>query len=197
LSPPVGEETGKELLTTSSILSLDITLDPGWQQRELAKVVPRYGAHPTSSCSELGALDIPEATAEKLKVIDGFHDCRGLFRPAEYESAERTIKEWIHDPDHAVTPTALDSLMTVRAEMNHPEFAEWANDPERQEDPERRELSALKVAKAGVADETCTGLPAKHSSARVSTKKNICEFLRWQPIAEVTTCGCQVDSGKH
>jgi hypothetical protein len=188
-----GEESGEELLTTSSMLSLDITLDPGWQQRELAKVGGNYGAHTTSSCSELGTLDIPEATAEKLKVIDRFDDCRGSFRPAEYELAERTIEDWIRDPDHAVTPTALDSLMTVRAEMSHPEFAEWSNDPERQEDPERRWLSALKVAKAGLADEICTALPAKHSSARVSTRKNVCEFLRWQPIVKGTTCGCQAD----
>jgi hypothetical protein len=192
-----GEESGKELLTTSSILSLDITPDPGWQQRELAKVVRNYGAHPTSSCSELGALSIPEATPEKLKVIDQFDDCRGLFQPAEYELAERIIEEWIHDPDHAVSPTALDSLMTLRAEMSHPEFAEWSNDPERQEDPERHWLSALKVGKAGLADEICTGLPAKHSAARVSTRKNVCEFLRWQPIVKGTTCGCQADSAKH
>jgi hypothetical protein len=191
------EEKGKDLLTTSTILWLDITPDPGWQQRELAKIVRNHGAYSTSSCVALGALDIPEATAEKLNLIDQSHSCRGPFQPAEYELAERTIGEWIRDPDHTVSPAALDALVTVRAAMTHPEFAEWANDPERQEDLGRGWLSAMEVAKAGLAKEICTGLTAKHRSVQVSSKKNVCEFLRWQPIVKDTTCGCTADRATH
>ncbi len=192
------EESGKGLSTTSNILRLDITPDPGWQQRDLASTMQNYDKHPTASCRELSVLDIPEATAEKLKLLDRGHCGRMLsFYPAEYETVQGTIEQWIHDPDHVVTDVAIDALTTARAGMSHPELLTgWLDDPEKQQAIGRSWLSALESAKTALAEEICATLPAKSSSAQVSTKKNVCEVLRWQPSVEDTACGCQ-DTAKR
>jgi len=185
------EESGKELLTTSNILSLDITADPGWQQADLAKIMLDYGTHHTASCRELSALDIPEATAEKLKLLDHSGSCRMSFNPLEYETAQRTIEEWIHDPDHVVTETAIDALTTVRASMSHPELRVGLDDPEKQQANGRAWITALETSKTALAKEVCTSLATKSRSAQVSTKKSMCEILSWQPSVEDTACGCR------
>jgi len=185
------------LPTTSTILWLDITPDPGWQQRVLAKVVQKYGTHPPASCTELSALDIPEATAEKLKLLDRGHCFRMSFHPTEYKTAQRTIEQWIHDPDHVATEAAIDALATVRAGMNHPELTGWPDDPEKQQAMGRAWISALETSKIALAKEICTTVPTKSRSAQVPMKNNVCEVLRWQPVVKDTACGCQADSTKH
>jgi hypothetical protein len=192
------EEGGKGLLTTSNILRLDITPDPGWQQRDLASIVRDYDKHPMASCRELSELDIPEATAEKLKLLDQGHCFRVSFHPGEYETAQRTIERWIHDPDHTVTDVAIDALTTVRASMSHPELLTGSldDDPEKQQAIGRSWLSALENTKTALAEEICTTLPTKSHSARVSTRKSVCEVLRWQPSVEDAACGCR-DTAKQ
>jgi hypothetical protein len=181
------EESGKELLTTSNVLWLDVTVDPGWQQRDLARTMRDYDKHPTASCAELGALGVPEATTEKLKLLDHSDSCRLSFNPPEYKTARRTIEQWIYDPNHAVTETAIDALTTMRASMSHPELLTGPPD-----DPEKAQVTS----KTALAKEICTTLATKSRSAQVSTKKSMCEVLRWQPPVEDTTCGCQ-DTSKR
>jgi len=186
-----GDESGKGLLTTSNILRLDITPDPGWQERDLARTMRDYDKQPTASCRELSTLDIPEATAEKLKLLDGGGHCRVSFYPTEYETAQRTIKQWISDPDHTVTEFAVDALATVRASMSHPELLTgWLDDPDKHQANGRAWISALEASKTALAKEICTTLPTKSRSAQISTTKNVCEVLRWQPVVEDTACGC-------
>jgi hypothetical protein len=187
-----GDESGKGLLTTSNILRLDITPDPGWQERDLARTMRDYDKHPTASCRELSTLDIPEATAEKLKLLDGGGHCRVSFHPTEYETAQQTIEQWIRDPDHTVTEFAVDALTTVRASMNHPELLTgWLDDPEKQQANGRAWISALETSKTALAKEMCATLPTKIRSAQISTRKNVCEVLRWQPSVEDTACDCR------
>jgi len=186
------EESRKELSTTSNVLWLDVTVDPGWQQRDLARTMRDYDKHPTNSCGELSTLDIPEATTEKLKLLDHSDSCRLSFNSPEYETAGRTIEQWIHDPNHAVTETAIDALTTVRASMSHPELLTGLpDDPEKAQAIGRAWITALETSKTALSKEICTTLATKSRSAQVSTKKSMCEVLRWQPPVEDTTCGCQ------
>jgi hypothetical protein len=182
------QESGKELSSTSNILRLEITPDPGWQQRDLATTMRNYDKHPTASCRELNELDIPEATAEKLKLLDRGRHCRVLFHSTEYETAQRTIDQWIHDPDHVVTEFAADAMTTVRARMNQPEATDSPDDPEKEAAIGRSWVSALEAAKTAVAAEICATLPIKSPSAQISTRKNVCEALRWQPLVKNTAC---------
>lgn len=182
--------SGKGLFTTSNILQLDITPDPGWQQRDLARTIRDYDKNPTGSCRELSELDIPEATTEKLNLLDRDHCSRVWFYPTEYETAQRTIEEWIHDPDHVVTASAIDALATARAEMNSPEAIDWSDDPEKEAAVGLTWTSALEAAKTALEAEICRTLPAKNRYAQVSTKKSVCEVLRWQPTVEDRACGC-------
>ncbi len=70
---------------TSSILWLDIAPDPGWQQRELANIQKSYAANKWLECRGLSSLDVPEATAEKIKWLKADRCPMGLiFRPSEY-----------------------------------------------------------------------------------------------------------------
>ncbi len=191
------EESGKELLTTSNVLWIDVTADPGWQQRDIAKIMLDYGMHPTASCRELSTLDVPEATAEKLRLLDHSDSCRISFNPPEYETAQRTIEQWIHDPNHVVTETAIDALTAVRAGMSHRELLTGLpDDPEKAQAIGRAWISALETAKAALAQEICTASATKRRSAQVSTKRNVCEVLRWQPSIKDATCGCQ-DTAKR
>jgi len=186
------EESGKELLTTSNVLWLDVNADPGWQRRDLAKIMLDYGTHQTVSCRELSALDVPEATTEKLKLLDHSDSCRMSFNPPEYETARRTIEQWIHDPNHAVTETAIDALTTVRSSMSHRELLTGLpDDPEKAQAIGRAWITALETSKTALAKEICTTFAKKSRSAQVSTKKSMCEVLRWQPPVEDTTCGCR------
>jgi hypothetical protein len=187
-----GEESGKEISTTSNFLLLDITADPSWQQRDLARTMRDYDKHPTASCRELSELEIPEATTEKLKLLDRGRCFRVLFLPPEYETARRTIEQWIHDPDHVVTGTAIDALITVRASMSHRELLTGLpDDPEMAQAIGRAWITALETSKTALAKEICATLATKSRSAQVSTKKSMCEVLRWQPPVEGTMCGCQ------
>jgi hypothetical protein len=186
-----GDESGKELSTTSNILRLDITPDPGWQQRDLARTMRDYDKDPAASCRELSQLDIPEATTEKLKLLDRGRYCPGSFYPTEYKTAQRTIEQWIQDPDHVVTEDAIDALTIVRARMSHPELTGWLDDPEKQQAIGRAWISALEASKTALAKEICTTLATKSRSAQASTKKSVCEVLRWQPSVEDTACGCR------
>lgn len=186
------EESGKELLTTSNVLWLDVAVDPRWQQRDLARTIRDYDKHHTSSCGELSTLDVPEATTEKLKLLDHSDSCRLSFNPPEYETARRTIERWIHDPNHAVTETAIDALTTVRASMSHPELLTGLpDDTEKARAMGRSWITALETSKTALAKEVCTTLTTKNRSAQVSTKKSMCEVLRWQPPVKDTTCGCR------
>jgi len=192
------EESGKELSTTSNILRLDIAPDPGWQQRDLVRTMRDFDKNHTASCRELSSLDIPEATTEKLKLLDRGHCGHMLsFFPTEYETAQRTIEQWIYHPDHVVTDAAIDALTTVRASMGHPELLTgWLDDPEEQQAIGRAWTTALETSKTALAKEICTTLATKSRSAQVSTKKSMCEVLRWQPVVKETACGCQ-DTAKR
>ena len=183
--------------TTSTILWLDIAPDPGWQQRELAKIVQEYGAQSQVLGSKLSELDIPEAATEKLKLIDRSDHCRVSFQRVEYELAQGTIEHWIHDPDHGVTTAAMEVLASMRADMSHPELADWFEDPAEQKASPGSWISALKVAKTSLVEEICTALPAKSHAAQVSTKQSVCETLKTAPIVKNTTCGCQAASTNH
>jgi hypothetical protein len=187
------EESGKELSTTSNILRLDITPDPGWQERDLARTMRDYDKHPTASCRELSTLDISEATTEKLKLLDRGHCGHMLsFYPTEYETAQRTIEQWIYDPDPVVTDAAIDALTTVRASMGHPDLLTGSlDDPEEQQAIGRAWISALETSKTALAKQICTTLPTKSRSAQVPTKNNVCEVLTWQPVVEDTACDCR------
>lgn len=91
-------EAQKVSETTSTILLLDITPDPGWQQRELERLKEQYDAQKPAQCLQLSSLDIPEATTEKLKRMKGGGCSVGLrFRPSEYERVGPAIKRWIRD----------------------------------------------------------------------------------------------------
>jgi len=182
------EEHGKALETTSNILSLDITPDPGWQKRELAAIREKCGLKP---CPELNLLSTPEATIQKLKVIDQC-DCQGIsFLPSEYESAKRTMEEWIRDPAHAVPATAIENLAEIRAAMSRPEYQIRPDyDAQKGMDFSRKWLSAIAGEKADLVRELCAALPNKSPAARLATKKSVCEVVGWEPTVEAAACGC-------
>ncbi len=192
-----GQESGKELSTTSNILRLDVTSDPGWQQRDLAKTMRDYDKNPTASCQELNTLHVPEATTAKLNLLDRGRHCRVLFYPTEYDTVQRMSEQWIRDPDHIVTGVAVDALTVMRASMSHPELLTgWLDDPEEQQANGRAWISALETSKMALAKEICATLPTKSRSAQISTRKNVCEVLRWQPAVKETACDCQ-DTAKR
>lgn len=161
--------------TTSSILWLDIAPDPGWQQRDLAKLNGEYGSEKraqNSNCRELSFLDIPEATTVKLKLAATDRCPMALtFHPSEYALAVPRIEQWIRKPDHAVTRAEFETLANYRLNR-FPELQDSDN-------PDKDYGSFWAVADntvySAVAHDVCT-LPRKTATAQRSTDDTVCNF---------------------
>jgi hypothetical protein len=175
--------------TTSSILWLDITLDPGWQQRELPEILKKYPGQKWHSCLELSALDIPEATAEKLKQLKTGSCPMGLtFRPSEHAFALPRIEQWIRKPNHAVTRAEFEALAASRLNK-YPDLADLDN-PDK--DYGSFWTTTTNTVYSAVAHEVCT-LHRKSAAAQTSTDATVCNFsagLVSEESLKGTNCSC-------
>lgn len=192
---PEAQKVGE---TTSSILWLDITPNPGWQKRELDRLETRYGAAKPYQCQELSALDIPEATTEKLKQMKrGACSVSLRFRPPEYDLAGKTIRQWIRDRDHPVTRTEFETLANIRTSHGYPEITDW-DDP----DKDYRSLWAniSNTVYSEIAHDVCT-LRRKTATAQASTNYTVCTFVSFGFVAaeslKGTTCSCPNPTKLH
>jgi len=178
--------------TTSTILWLEITSDPGWQQRDLTNLHGEYGSQKrvqNSNCYELSSLDIPEATTEKLKVAETDRCPMALtFRPSEYAFAVPRIEQWIRKPDHAVTRTEFEAIATSRL-SKYPELADSDN-PDK--DYGSFWTTATNTVYSAVAHNVCR-LPRKTAAAQRSTNATVCNFFAGLVSDESwkgTNCSC-------
>ena len=186
-----GPEAQKVGETTSTILWLDIIPNPAWQQLELEKLKKKYAAQKPGECLELSALDIPEATAEKLKQMKRDACSVSLrFRPSEYERVEQPIKRWIHDPNHPVTRVEFDTLADIRTSRTYPGIVDW-------DDPDKDIGSLVTTIDTtvypAVAHDVCT-LPRKTVVARESTNYTVCTYVSFgfvkEELLKGTNCRC-------
>ena len=179
--------------TTSTILWLDITADPGWQQRDLAKLHGDYGSDKrvrNSNCRELSSLDIPDATAEKLKLMETDRCPKALsFRRSEYALAVPAIERWIRKPRHAVNRPEIEVLATSRT-INYPELADLDN-PDK--DYGSFWASITNTAYSAVAHDVCT-LPRKTAAAQKLTNETVCNSFPAGLVSDEswkgTNCSC-------
>jgi hypothetical protein len=175
-----------ELGTTSSILSLDITPDPGWQLRDLTNL---HGEYVWQNCHELSSLDIPEATTEKVKMAETGRCAMALhFWPSEYALAVPRIEQWIRKPNHAVTRTEFEALATSRLNK-YPELADSDN-PDK--DYGSFWATTNNTVYSAVAHDVCT-LPRKTDAAQRLTNGTVCNFFAGLVSDESwkgTNCSC-------
>ncbi len=175
--------------TTSTILWLDITPDPGWQQRELVKLQREYATEKRMECHELSSLDNPDATTEKLKLVKTDRCPMALtFRPSEYAIAVPRIERWIRKPNHAVTRTEFEALAASRLNK-YPELADLDNP---NKDYGNFWTTATNTVYSAVAHDVCT-LPRKTATAQRSTNATVCNFfagLVSDESLKATNCSC-------
>ena len=184
--------------TTSTILWLDITPEPDWQQRELDRLKKKYAAQKPVQCQDLSSLDIPEATTEKLKQMkDDACSVSLRFRPSEYERVGQEIKRWIRALNHPVTRVAFETLADIETAHRYPEILDW-DDPDK--DIGSQWTMIGKTVYPAVAHDVCT-LPRKTSVAQSSTNYTVCTFVTWGFVnaesLKGTHCSCPNSKPLH
>lgn len=174
------------LETASNPLKLRIVPDPGWEQRELAAIQRRLNMEPLA-CSQLSALDVPSATAEKLKNIENATPCgkQVKFQPSEFEFALPVIDKMMRSPDYGVTPATITHIAEMKIWQAHPEIQQVRN---------RRAVIGwneggwpLFIAeKRKLLQELCLLLPEKAPKARAITRQTMRELLATREFQGMT-----------
>ena len=162
--------------TASNLLTLKVIPDPGWQDRKLAEL-RAISISSRESCLELATLDVPAATAEKLKRIQ---ECRQWvpywFRPSEAPIALPALKSLIADPNHAVDSGDVSMAVTLEIWSLNPSLASRFASPERERSQQKmRSVLAAQYTDA-LAREICAELPQKSPEARKDTLRTL-EYL--------------------
>jgi len=123
-------------------------------------------------CHELSSLDIPDATTEKLKLVETDRCLMALsFRPSEYAIAVPRIEQWIRKSDHAVNRTEFEVLAASRLNK-YPELADLDN-PDK--DYGDFWTTTTKTVYSAVAHDVCA-LPRRTAAAQKSTITTVCNF---------------------
>jgi hypothetical protein len=159
--------------TASNLLTLQILPDPGWQERELARI----NAKPSDPavCRALSVLYISSATAEKLEIIRRGSPCdwRYDFNQTEYSSALKGMDQIMQSPGYGVVQRDVNLFLHMKNWLAHPEFR---HSPEGKDAADRFYKTDLEVFVASERDlvhELCEALPAKTPDARTTTQQTI------------------------
>jgi hypothetical protein len=168
--------TASEWETASNMLKLRILPDPGWQERELAKINSKSGD--PSTCAALSMLDIPAATAQKLEIIRYSVPCQWQweFSETEYATALKGMERIIQSPTHGVIQHDMNLILTMRNWLAYPEFRHIPEDREAYERWRDSSRPALIESEKGFVRELCRLLPTKTPEAQQVTQHTLDEL---------------------
>jgi hypothetical protein len=159
--------------TASNMLKVRVEPDPGWQERELARVNAKPGD--PSNCGALSVLDIPAATAEKLEIIRSGKPCewRYAFNETEYSRALKGMEQIIRSPTYGVVWRDVNLTLGVRNWLAHPELRHIPTDKAAYERWREIQRPASVISGKDFIRELCALLPTKIADAREVTQKAI------------------------
>ena len=160
--------TQSEWETASNMLKLRILPDPGWQERQLAKINSKPGD--PSTCAALSMLDIPAATAQKLALIRYGVPCQWQweFNETEYATALKGMDSIIQSPTHGVIQHDVNLVLQISNWLAYPEFRHIPEDREAYERWRDSSRSVFVESDKGLVRELCGLVPTKTSDARQS-----------------------------
>jgi hypothetical protein len=177
--------TPSEWETASNMLKLRILPDPGWQERQLAKINAKP-ADP-SMCAVLSMLDIPAATAQKLEIVRNGVPClwRWDFNETEYPRALKGMERIIQSPTHGVIQVDVNLTLRMRNWLAHPEFRHVPEDRDAYERWSDSSRSVFVENSKGFIRELCGLLPTKTPEARQITRHTLDELTASEDLRDL------------
>ena len=177
--------TQSEWETASNMLKLRILPDPGWQERQLAKINAKPGD--PSKCAALSMLDIPAATAQKLDLIRYGVPCQWQweFNETEYATALKGMEPIIQSPTHGVIQHDVNLILRMRNWLAYPESRHIPEDGEAHDRWRDSSRSVLVESEKGFVRELCGLLPTKTPDARRVTQHTIHELTAAEGLQDL------------
>jgi hypothetical protein len=177
--------TQSEWETASNMLKLRILPDPGWQERQLAKINSKSGD--PSKCAALSMLDIPAATAQKLELIRYGVPCQWQweFNETEYATALKGMEPIIQSPTHGVIQYDVNLTLRMRNWLAYPEFRHIPEDREAHDHWLDSSRSVFVESEKGFVRELCQLLPTKTPDARQVTQHTIDELTAAEGLRDL------------
>jgi hypothetical protein len=158
--------------TASNMIKIRVVSDPGWQERELAKIHAK-GNDP-ATCAALAVLDIPAATAQKLQNIRDGAACRSaMFNETEYATALKGLDQIMRARDYGVIQRDVNFTLAMRSWLAHPELRQFPSDEEARERFRQASREVFVAYEKDLVRELCGTLPVKTPDAKMITQHTI------------------------
>jgi hypothetical protein len=168
--------TNSEWTTASNMLKIRILPDPGWQDREFAKI--QANPRGDKACFILARLDIPAATAEKLENRRNGDACsaRWAFNESEYPAALKGMDKLVKAPSYGVTQQDVNIILQMKMWLEYPQFREpplYDDDGEKYQKFLSTERPVFVENEKGLVHELCEVLPTKLPDAAKITEGTV------------------------